>query len=167
MPFKVTEKIDPITHVASPVFTRYTRLPLITRTSSLPLGEVSCLGLDGAGSRKFAMANFTPFRGSFEAILPFFWWSKRRWDYPGFVIRSLPSFSGHTRRCGELLVATRRTQPWFWRPTPSNRRSGTRRNLTALYEIIFIQQSHSTVQCWPTADLNPSRAAIASRDYRL
>jgi len=67
------KKTNLVARVTRLVFTRCTCLPHSTRTPSLPQpssGEVSCLGLDGAGSRKFVTTSFT-----FEAILPF-WWSE-------------------------------------------------------------------------------------------
>ena len=58
--------------------------------------------MDSAGSGKSVESLFRLFRGTFEAVLPFFWQSEEPRDFPRSVIRLLPSISNHARRRGDL-----------------------------------------------------------------
>ena len=66
-----------------------------------PWGVISCISLGRAGCRKSVSLFSTLFRGSFEAILPFFWSSDVLRDYPESVIRSLRSIYVAAQRAND------------------------------------------------------------------
>ena len=93
------------------------------RHPDFPWEVISCIFLDRAGRRRSVSSFSTLFRGSFEAVLPFFWSSDVPRDYPGSVIRSLRSISSHTRRRGDRR-GNSKGKLWLWYPTLLNRHSG-------------------------------------------
>ena len=66
------------------------RVALVVRASGLPLGGISGLNLDRAGSRESIASLSRLFRGIFEAVLPFFWRSEGPRDYPVRAFKCLP-----------------------------------------------------------------------------
>ena len=74
----------------TPHIARRTRLWLIARASGLPPGGISGLGMDSAGSGKSIESLFRLFRGTFEAVLPFFWQLGGPQDFPVQASKALP-----------------------------------------------------------------------------